>query len=173
MTERWLPVPGYEGLYSVSDQGRVRSEPRLIAIRPEYSPAARRGRILKPNLVGSKNRKYLIVNLQRNKHIWRVGVHRLVALAFIGPVPAAPNHRVLHWDDAASNNHWTNLRYGSSTDNQLDCVRNGNNPNASKTHCVNGHEFTPENTWRMPSRPTYRICRTCKRARRINTRKAA
>ena len=26
--ERWLPVPGYEGLYEVSDLGQVRSLPR-------------------------------------------------------------------------------------------------------------------------------------------------
>ena len=26
--ERWLPVPGWEGLYEVSDLGRVRSLPR-------------------------------------------------------------------------------------------------------------------------------------------------
>jgi NUMOD4 motif len=25
MTEHWLPVIGYEGLYEVSDQGRVKS----------------------------------------------------------------------------------------------------------------------------------------------------
>lgn len=28
--EKWLPVVGYEGLYSVSDLGRVRSEARVI-----------------------------------------------------------------------------------------------------------------------------------------------
>src|SRR6266702_8822957 len=28
VAERWRPVPGYEGLYEVSDQGRVTSIPR-------------------------------------------------------------------------------------------------------------------------------------------------
>lgn len=34
---------------------------------------------------------------------------------------------------------------------------------AAKTHCSNGHEFTPENTYVRPSRPNARNCRSCKR----------
>lgn len=33
--------------------------------------------------------------------------------------------------------------------------------NAAKTHCVNGHEFTPENTYVFPN--GHRKCRACKR----------
>jgi hypothetical protein len=33
--------------------------------------------------------------------------------------------------------------------------------NAVKTHCLNGHEFTPENTYEPPKRPGQRYCRTC------------
>jgi HNH endonuclease len=32
-----------------------------------------------------------------------------------------------------------------------------------RTHCKNGHEWTPENTLRPPSRPRTRICRACRR----------
>jgi hypothetical protein len=35
----------------------------------------------------------------------------------------------------------------------------------AKTHCVNGHEFTPESTYAPPSMPTRRMCRECKRDR--------
>ena len=33
--------------------------------------------------------------------------------------------------------------------------------NAKKTHCKNGHEFTPENTFYFPSQKGKRTCRTC------------
>ncbi len=33
--------------------------------------------------------------------------------------------------------------------------------NARKTHCLNGHEFTPENTYRAPKAPSYRKCLFC------------
>ena len=36
-TEQWRPVPGYEGLYSVSDQGRVRSETLEIGGRNGFT----------------------------------------------------------------------------------------------------------------------------------------
>lgn len=34
--------------------------------------------------------------------------------------------------------------------------------NAQKTHCDRGHEYTEANTYRRPSRPHERECRTCK-----------
>lgn len=42
--------------------------------------------------------------------------------------------------------------------------------NAVKTHCDHGHEFTPENTYRMPAG---RACRECRRAawRRWNVKR--
>ncbi|MDX3235676.1 HNH endonuclease signature motif containing protein [Streptomyces sp. ME03-5709C] len=44
--------------------------------------------------------------------------------------------------------------------------------NARKTHCPNGHEYTPENTYRIPGRPTNRYCRECSRQYKRNARKA-
>ena len=43
-------------------------------------------------------------------------------------------------------------------------VRRGRgNGYREKTHCPKGHEYTPENTYRPPSRPTNRQCQTCRR----------
>lgn len=38
-------------------------------------------------------------------------------------------------------------------------------PQLSQMHCVNGHEFTEENTYREPKRPDRRACLVCRRAR--------
>ena len=35
------------------------------------------------------------------------------------------------------------------------------------THCMHGHEFTPENTYSPPSQPFYRYCRACRRRRSV------
>lgn len=36
--------------------------------------------------------------------------------------------------------------------------------NAVKTHCDHGHEFTEDNIYSPPSRPSVRLCRACRKA---------
>lgn len=56
------------------------------------------------------------------------------------------------------------LQWGSHSDNARDCVEAGRNANANKTHCPEGHELTPENTYVYPS-DSARECRICRAAR--------
>jgi NUMOD4 motif len=51
--EIWRPVPGWDGYYSVSNRGRVRSEPRYVQRRTTRLRV--RGRILRPSKIGSVN----------------------------------------------------------------------------------------------------------------------
>lgn len=44
--------------------------------------------------------------------------------------------------------------------------------NVRKTHCTQGHEYSAENTYSVPSRPGTRYCRECSRQRKQNARKA-
>lgn len=37
-----------------------------------------------------------------------------------------------------------------------------------RTHCKRGHAMTPENTYTAPSHPTWRVCRACRRARKLS-----
>ena len=51
--EIWRPIPGWQGFYSVTNYGRVRSEPRYVQRRTTRLRV--RGRILRPNKIGSVN----------------------------------------------------------------------------------------------------------------------
>lgn len=153
MSENWLPIVGYEGLYSVSDFGRVRSEDRMVG-QNDGSLRRWKGRIMKascPKITG-KGRRYPAVGLYREGVMDKVRVQYLVMAAFVGPRP--PGMEVLHWDDDPNNNALTNLRYGTHAENKADEVRNN-------THCRSGkHEWTSENTYIRPDSGT-RICRGC------------
>src|ERR1700744_242768 len=92
--ERWLPVPGWERWYEVRDQGRVRSLPRKTVC------GMRGGRVLKLRIRAG----YWSISLYYPGG--RVGkryhVHRLVAMAFLGPIPSGME--VLHGPAGALDN---------------------------------------------------------------------
>lgn len=111
--EEWRPVPGYPG-YEVSDLGRVRSLPRVIG-RRDGSSMRIRGRILRRSL----HRGYPLVNLaltglQPKAH----AVHRLVLLAFVGPLPEGLCTR--HMNGVKTDCRLVNLRYGTHAENIAD-----------------------------------------------------
>lgn len=152
--ERWLPVVGYEGLYEVSDHGRVRSVDRTIVgsdgVRQRHS-----GQML---VQGTNSTcEHRLVKL-RSGHQRRVAryVHRLVLEAFVGPCPEG--HEVCHNDGDPTNNHVSNLRYGTVSDNRYDSVRHGTHVEARKTHCPRGHVLDDPNL--VPSLKV-RGCRSC------------
>lgn len=161
MSEQWRAVPGYEGWYEVSDHGNVRSLDRVVP-HSAKGQMRLRGALLKPRY----NRGgYAEVRLCRQ----RVTVHRLVASVFI-PNPEA-HLLVLHADDNPANNHVSNLRWGTKSDNEKDKVRNGNGTQPREA-CPNNHPYTPENTYETKQG---RRCLTCSREgqrRRYQERKA-
>lgn len=146
-------VVGWEGFYSVTDDGRVFSH--------------RAGRFLRP---GTNPKGYRIAVLARDGERVAYPVHRLVAEAFLGPLPHG--FHTCHIDGDKGNNAATNLRYDTPSANELDKVRQGRNPNVNKTHCPQGHEYTPENTYNQAGR-SGRKCKTCHRERNARARKAA
>jgi hypothetical protein len=125
--ERWLPVVDWEGLYKVSDHGRVRSIDRIITqISCQGRPCQRllSGRILKQAHTGSRG--YWSVHLSNCKRHKMVNVHHLVLEAFVSPRPVGM--KALHWDDNLDNNCLNNLRWGTLSDNHADALRNGGVP---------------------------------------------
>ena len=63
------------------------------------------------------------------------------------------------------------LYAGDQSDNRNDSIKRGNweNQNKNKVVCLNGHEFTPENTYTVPS-TGYRQCKICKNKGMIERR---
>lgn len=157
--ERWLPVVGYEGLYEVSDQGRVRSLDRVDSVGRSLT-----GRVLRPALLGGQS-KYWAIGLSRAGQTKQRAIHHLVAESFIGPRPDDATV-VRHLDDDRSNNTPGNLAYGTHSDNRIDSVRNGTHWIAGRTHCARGHEYVGGNlTYRSDRGNTYRVCESCRLAR--------
>jgi hypothetical protein len=163
--EQWRAVVGYEGLYEVSDQGRVRSLTRTCWDATGTKARTRKGQYLKPGA----SRGYLSVRLCRNGSIQTLTVHSLVAAAFIGPRPEGM--QVCHWNGNGGDNRLANLRYDSPSSNQLDTVRYDGNRLARRDACSRGHLFTPENTRYYPSAPRTRKCKTCLRERATEFRR--
>jgi hypothetical protein len=78
--ERWLPIPDWEGLYSVSNHGRVRSEPQFVWRTTTARGYGVSGRVLRPNAKGC-------VNLSQPGARRSVLCHSLAAYVF-GCAPA-------------------------------------------------------------------------------------
>jgi hypothetical protein len=159
MTE-WKTIPGYEGTYEVSDEGQVRSVERWRRVGKGegslrlYPSQARSLYIDKAG--------YPRVTLKTSGVARSHLVHHLVLEAFVGPKPVGQECRHLNGNPA--DNRLENLQWGTSSENSYDVVRHGNHHGAKKTHCKNGHEFTPENTMQQTGGKG-RACRTCNRER--------
>lgn len=111
MTEEWKDIKGYEGLYQVSNYGRVKSLTRWSVSARSYVPAEV---IMSPTDNGNG---YLIVSLSRGTHRKNHYVHRLVAEAFV----ENPNGRnyVNHLDYDKRNNRSDNLEWCTQKENVL------------------------------------------------------
>ena len=93
--EKWKDIDGYDGMYQVSDLGRVRSR---------YSGE---WRVLRP---GTNSVGYSTVSLHNNKKQNTIKVHRLVASAFI-PNDDESKTQINHINEVKTDNRVTNLEW--------------------------------------------------------------
>ena len=96
--EQWRPVVGFEGLYSISDAGRLRSEQPTLAHRAGYIHKGFRRKI-----------GYLTYALAKNGKERALLAHRLIAEAFIGLCPRG--YQCNHKDGNKANNAIDNLEW--------------------------------------------------------------
>ena len=100
MEEEWLPVKGYEGLYEVSNMGRVRSLKNTRHV-------IRKEPLIKKQFVGSWG--YPMVALCKDGISKPSLVHRLVAEAFVPNPDNLPF--INHKDENRQNSVSTNLEF--------------------------------------------------------------
>ena len=117
--EEWRPAVGWEGLYEVSNQGRVKSLAKSwisangsVRTKEETPKAVR------------KNKGYLITTLHKQAKATTVSVHRLVADAFIPKIKG--KSIVNHIDSNRSNNNVCNLEWVTTKENVTHALLKGN-----------------------------------------------
>lgn len=120
MNEEWKAVCGYEGLYEVSNLGRVRSLDHIVEQMNNGVMTSRlyKGRILK---IMVRPHGYCCVHLSNRHEAKWLSVHRLVALAFVHKPDGCDIVNHLDCDttnNRADNLEWTtysgNMQYASS-----------------------------------------------------------
>lgn len=84
--------------------------------------------------------------------------HRVVYELLVGPIPKG-----LQIDHLCRVRECCNPAHLEPVTCQENLRRGmgGTGVNARKTHCIHGHEFTPENTYHPPKRPHVRGCKSC------------
>lgn len=113
--EVWKDIPGHEGHYQASTEGRIRSVDRIKEVQHPIGGTRYvryPGKIL---AIGVNKLGYARVNLY---HASNHRVASLVAAAFLGP--RQPGMEVCHNDGNKLNNSLANLRYDTKSNNEKD-----------------------------------------------------
>jgi hypothetical protein len=146
MTEIWKAIPGHEGAYEVSDQGRVRSLARTVPTKsrsgnPYLRPVPER--ILRPG--PQKKSGHLSVILSRKGGMRQV--HELVLTTFVSRPPDCES---CHNDGDPTNNRLDNLRWDTRHSNIMDAIRKGSwFSEKRRAHLDNLREIGRENFHRI------------------------
>lgn len=109
--EIWKDIAGFDGVYQISNLGRVKSLDRVISIEYKDRAGTRKikGKLRKP--IKDKD-GYLVIGLGKGNY----KIHRLVAMAFI---PNTNNYpQINHIDGNKRNNAATNLEWCTNAENQ-------------------------------------------------------
>lgn len=120
MMEHWKPIIGYEGLYDISDHGRVRTWMLRTGSRVTKRSEPM---IMKTQPADPKNKDYRNILLRKDRKSRAFLIHRLVLTHFVGPCP--PGHQGAHDDGIPSHNWLSNLAWKTPKSNHADKKRHG------------------------------------------------
>lgn len=124
MRETWKPVIGYEGLYEVSDLGKVRSLPRVERLANRWGTTTSRPREGKVLANAKDTHGYLQVRLSKEGKARTLLLHRVVLHAFTGKLGAEGCH--LNHDK--TDNTPKNLAWGTRQENESQKSEAGRRP---------------------------------------------
>lgn len=120
MIEIWKDIEGYEGLYQISNFGKVKSLKRFR--NNGTNGYFQKEKILKSSM---SNGGYLSVNLYKCNTKKQFTVHRLVAIHFISQlINSDEKLEVNHKDGNKSNNCFKNLEWCTSSENKIHALKN-------------------------------------------------
>ena len=115
--EEWKDIEGYEGLYQVSNTGKIKSLDRVFPIKIK-------GRVLKTfNSAVTKNGGYPTVTLSVHGKKRKIMVHRAVAIAFLGESKNKP--QVNHINGKKYDNKVENLEWVTPSENHIHAFEYG------------------------------------------------
>jgi len=115
--EIWKDIDGYEGLYQVSDLGRVRSLDRHVVFRKKFI-IFKGGKIIQPD----NSVEYPTTCLCKDGKTKRIRVHQLVAHYFIPNPENKP--QINHKDGDKKNNNKENLEWVTAKENMRHAFAN-------------------------------------------------
>lgn len=107
MQEEWKAIKEYEGLYEVSNYGRIKSLERITENNIHIKEHIQRQQLSKTG--------YMYVPLSKNGHKTNKRVHRIVATAFVENPAHKP--QVNHKDEDKQNNRADNLEWVDGVEN--------------------------------------------------------
>lgn len=120
----WKDIKGYEGLYKINEAGEVMSVDRYLPAG-KHNSRIYKGKLKKASKANQSG--HLKHQLWKDNKLEQVYVHRLVAENFI---PNPNNYPVvMHKDNEPSNNHISNLMWGTQKMNINQMVKQGRNKN--------------------------------------------
>lgn len=124
MSETWKDIPGCEGIYQISDQGRVLSVDRFV-----IGGKGKKQHVPERILVQMNDSDgYKVVSIRFCNGMRKLmKVHRLVLLAFVGKSDLLCRHG----DGVKTNNRLTNLQYGTEQENADDRLAHGSKVGAN------------------------------------------
>lgn len=143
MKEIWKDIKDYEGLYQVSNLGRIKS---LIQYDVEN------GYMNEEHIInGWNNRGYMSVCLTKNKKHRNFYIHRLVASAFIENEDSKPY--VNHLDYNPLNNSVSNLEWCTQKENVNWSIEHMRKPRKNHKHSNTGEKYI----YKRKNKELYRV----------------